>query len=269
MNIQNNFCFLYPSGVIKIKQVDEQYAEEAEYMRQYGFVTALISLEELNSGIKHFSSPISNGSLVIYRGWMLTAENYDDLISTIKKSNLCPFTSAESYLLAHHLPNWYPFLKNFTAETAIFNLKDDLKIALNKLGWKNYFIKDYVKSLKTSIGSLIESAADINIVISEMQKYRGTIEGGICVRQVECYKPNSEKRFFVINNKPFCTNPDEKIPSIVFECANRINSPFFSVDVAELNDGQLRIVEIGDGQVSDLVGWSVKRFIQIWTEIRG
>ena len=41
-------------------------------------------------------------------------------------------------------------------------------------------------------------------------------------------------------------------------------SRFFSVDVAKRDDGVLRVVEVGDGQVSDLVGWSVERFVEMW-----
>ena len=50
-------------------------------------------------------------------------------------------------------------------------------------------------------------------------------------------------------------------------CAEAIPGPFFSVDVAFRTDGVERIVEIGDGQVSDLVGWSVERFANIWGEV--
>ena len=45
--------------------------------------------------------------------------------------------------------------------------------------------------------------------------------------------------------------------------AGAIPRPFFSVDVARRADGTDHIVEIGDGQVSDLVGWSVERFFDI------
>ena len=33
------------------------------------------------------------------------------------------------------------------------------------------------------------------------------------------------------------------------------------------NDYTLRIVKIGDEQVSDLFGWSIPQFIQIWQKI--
>ncbi|WP_347276450.1 ATP-grasp domain-containing protein [Chroococcidiopsis sp [FACHB-1243]] len=75
---------------------------------------------------------------------------------------------------------------------------------------------------------------------------------------------DSERRYFVINSRAFVANSDEKIPTIVEECAKRIISKFFSVDVVERSDGVKRIVEIGDGQVSDLVGWTSERFAEIW-----
>ncbi len=99
-----------------------------------------------------------------------------------------------------------------------------------------------------------------------MQKFRGSIEGGLCVRQVEYFIPLTEKRYFIVYGKPFAPSPTEEIPSIVFDCAERINSKFFSLDVVERTDGKKRVVELGDGQVSDLVGWTAERFAQMWAE---
>jgi hypothetical protein len=100
-----------------------------------------------------------------------------------------------------------------------------------------------------------------------MEKYRGFIEGGLCVRRVEDFIAGSERRYFVLNRKPYAAEPGGAIPGPVACCAEAIASPFFSVDVARRADGIERIVEIGDGQVSDLVGWSVGRFVEIWGDI--
>jgi hypothetical protein len=67
---------------------------------------------------------------------------------------------------------------------------------------------------------------------------------------------------------PNAAEPGEAIPEPVAFCAEAIASSFFSVDVARRADGVDRIVEIGDGQVSDLSGWSVGRFVGIWSEAR-
>lgn len=53
------------------------------------------------------------------------------------------------------------------------------------------------------------------------------------------------------------------IPMQVAEIANCIESPFFTIDMAINDAGELRLIEIGDGQVSDIKEWSVERFVQI------
>lgn len=96
-----------------------------------------------------------------------------------------------------------------------------------------------------------------------MREYRHEIEGGICLRRVESFVPESECRFFVLQG--VCHSPDGRtIPEPVVAAAQRIASPFFSVDIAMTTDARCRIVELGDGQVSDLVGWSAERFAHIW-----
>jgi len=35
------------------------------------------------------------------------------------------------------------------------------------------------------------------------------------------------------------------------------------ISIVERIDGQLRVVEVGDGQVSDLVGWTPEQFAKI------
>jgi ATP-grasp domain-containing protein len=87
-----------------------------------------------------------------------------------------------------------------------------------------------------------------------------------CKRTVEDFIADSERRRFVLNRTPYAAKPGASISNPVTHCAEAMPSPFFSVDVARLVDGVIRIVEIGDGQVSDLVGWSVERFIDIWNE---
>jgi hypothetical protein len=52
-------------------------------------------------------------------------------------------------------------------------------------------------------------------------------------------------------------------------CANRIPSPFFSVAFIRRRDGVMRVVEVGDGEVSDLVGWSPELFAAMWQSSEG
>ena len=204
------------------------------------------------------------GSPVVYRGWMVTAEEYGALARAVEAGGAVPFTAPAEYLAAHHLPNWYPLLADLTPETRVFPADADLAAELRALGWGAYFLKDYVKSLKTGRGSVVRDPADAPAVVAEMREYRGRIEGGICVRRVEEFEPGSERRYFVLRGVGHAAPGAGPVPEAVRRCAERVRSPFFSVDVARRRDGELRVVEIGDGQVSDLVGWSPAAFAALW-----
>lgn len=259
--------FLFPSDYFKSKQVDSAYAEQFALLRERGCATSVISLENLSLGSTTIYPEPNPGEQLIYRGWMLTPDDYLLLVNAVKNTGAQMWIDRDEYLRTHYLPNWYPLLCDLTPETHFLEPDDRLESKLTELGWSQFFVKDYVKSLKTSTGSIISSPSAINSLVSEMQKFRGTIEGGICVRKVEDFIPETERRYFVINSRSFAASEDAYVPDIVKECAKRIDSKFFSVDTIDRRDGIQRIVEIGDGQVSGLVGWTVDRFASLWTEL--
>jgi hypothetical protein len=259
--------FLFPNDIFNPKQPDINYQDRFLAFKNAGFKTALIEIESLNNQQTKIFPNLLPQETVVYLGWMLSSDEYLSLIQIIKKAGAIPFTSHQEYLNTHYLPNWYKLIQEFTPLTKIYETEENLEIELKKLNWQSYFIKDYVKSLKTATGSIIDRPEKIQIILAEMKKYRGTIEGGICVRQVENFIPESEQRYFVIKQKIFAVDRDREIPNIVIECSQRIKSNFFSIDLINSHDGNQRIVEIGDGQVSDLVGWSIARYLEIWQEI--
>jgi hypothetical protein len=251
---------LFPSDFFKPTKPDEMFREQATAFEKQGMEFSTVNIDELSSEPTIFP-PIKN-KMVLYRGWMLESKNYRSLCRTIEKNGGTPFINLDEYLSTHHLPNWYTKIKEFTPETVILDINSDLQNELQKLNWTQFFIKDYVKSLKTSIGSII-TIEQIDTVVQEMNKFRGEIEGGICVRKVENFDPDTEKRYFVVHGKPYTKNKSDKIPQLVKTCSAKINSKFFSVDVVKTKEGIERIVEIGDGQVSDIVGWSPDRLAEI------
>ena len=256
--------FLYPSDPFRTKLPDEVYTDEFAAIKFRGFGVSVFSLEELQAGTFSPFPPIP-ATTIIYRGWMLSADEYQALVAEIIRYGAQPLTDPTKYLLTHHLPNWYPLISEFTPESKIFSPSADLAQELRASDWSEFFIKDYVKSLKTSVGSRINSPEQAALVTAEMLKFRGKIEGGFCVRRVEEFIPESEQRYFVLNGKAH--SAEGAAPPIVEECAKRIHSPFFSVDVVQREDGVLRIVEVGDGQVSDLVGWTPDQFVSIFTSV--
>jgi hypothetical protein len=257
--------FVYSQSLLTPGLPDELFQEEGRAISRLGHRLSLIDSEQLSDRLTGINPSFDSGSKVVYRGWMLTPIEYANFVLSVVAAGGLPITSTEQYLATHYLPNWYNVIVDLTPETIVLPLDSDWIVELTKLGWSRFFVKDFVKSLKTSVGALIERPSDIQIVAAEMEKYRGTIEGGLCIRRVEDFLPDTENRYFVLNGKPFGAAPQAEIPNLVYECASRINSNFFTVDVILRTDGQLRVVEIGDGQVSDLVGWSAENFAAIWT----
>lgn len=193
---------------------------------------------------------------------MLSALEYEAIGACLIEIGARPIISLENYLASHHLPNWYPLIPDMTPETHIFPADCDLETELRRLTWPEFFIKDYVKSLKTSIGSRIAKPEQVSAVVAEMRRFRGLIEGGVCVRRVEHFPPATERRYFVMHGVVHA--PSGTPPAIALECARRLEGRlFYSMDVAKQVDGRFRIVEVGDGQVSDLVGWTPERFVNI------
>ena len=257
---------LYASDYFKPKLVDEAFRAEARAFQERGFRSVALNLDSIASGAVELRSTLEGAAL--YRGWMLDTTNYSNLVETIRKAGGTPFTALEQYLLTHHIPNWVSLLSDLTPETVVLPNGSDFESELKALGWSEFFVKDYVKSLKTSMGSKVSDPEQIGPLVEEMRKFRGTIEGGLCVRRVEDLKPETEERYFVLRGNAFAA-AGTGVPHIVSMCAERISSPFFSVDVAKNEKDQLRVVEIGDGQVSDTVGWTIERFTELFAAEAG
>jgi hypothetical protein len=152
--------FIFPSNYFNPKQVDESYSEEFDCLRNIGLETSVISLESLTSGTSKILPIPVVGTKLVYRGWMLTPENYSLLVDNAKSVGSEMWISVDEYRSNHYLPNWYSSISDLTPETH-----------------------------------------------------------------------------------------------------------FFAVDVIDRKDGCQRIVEIGDGQVSGLVGWSAAYFATLWTDL--
>ena len=254
---------LYPNHPLASKQPDELFAEEFEAAATLGVRASLFSFEDFLAG--HFRSrpAIPFGQTVVYRGWMLTLAQYAQLYAEIGQLGSSMLTSPAQYERCHHLPGWYWALRDYTPETLFFSESDDIAARLRMLDWSSCFLKDYVKSLSGEGGSMVRDLSSIPEVIARMKLFRGEIEGGVCARRIEEFDDTTEERHFVFHGTPFPRSRD--VPDVVADAARLIDSPFFTVDTVRRRDGIVRIVELGDGQVSDRKQWTVDQFLSIFT----
>lgn len=240
------FNIIYPADYFNLKKVDEMFTEEAENFQTNGINVYVWNGKEIPSGN------------YLYRGWMLTEDEYKDLELFMEKNNSKLLVSLDEYLGAHYLKNWYEKLKDLTPETLFTDL-NTINETLNKSDWDKFFVKDYVKSLTTSNGSIANSKEDVLKIINEIDKKKGIV-GGISLRKVEDFINDSEIRYFCFNGKVL--SPFGEVPDIVNEVSKRIDLPFYSIDVIQDKKGKEWIIEIGDGQVSDLkLPWKIENFV--------
>lgn len=253
---------LYCSDPFDKRIPDSTFADEYAAVVTVGLPTALLDSEEFDLGRSRSRPPLADNERALYRGWMMDPHRYQRFEAEIASRGASLFTSAADFRHCHHMPEWYSSCREFTPQTLVLSPDADFANALAGTGWKKYFVKDYVKSLTTSRGSVAATAAEVAEIVAQIAKYRGSIEGGVCVREFESLRPDTEERFFSFGTSVHSRDGSAP-PAEVIDIARRINRPFFSIDVARRDDGALRLVEVGDGQVSDRKKWSAERFAQM------
>lgn len=257
--------FVYPCDYMKHGKVDEMWAQEADAFREAGYPVFLANVDELGPG-SVLRPPPQEALALVYRGWMLNAESYAAL-EAAARGRL--WVGRDEYLASHHLPNWIGEIGDLTFETVVATEAEAPEVFAG-LGWGKAFVKDYVKSLKTGKGSVVESPQDLVRAISDMKAYRGFIEGGIVLRRACSVEDGSEVRFFVLDGEVYAPpRACEQSRALAREAAARRKSKFFSVDVARVEGGKLVVVEVGDGQESDTVGWPLESFVDIFSKLSG
>ncbi|WP_431689146.1 ATP-grasp domain-containing protein [Hahella sp. NBU794] len=252
---------LFPSHPLHSQQPDDSYLEEFTAFRQVGVSCSVVDIDALGNGLCDVRPAIGAGEPVLYRGWMLAPERYRQLIQLIEGAGGMPITSFENYLRCHHLPGWYEACRFFTAETRFFSDDDELLHKASRLGWESFFVKDFVKSNSTGQGSIARSPEEVVEIVSQIRAHRGGMEGGVALRRVEDYDEASEQRYFVLNGVAYSSHREP--PALCREIARRIDAPFYSIDLALRQDGGMRLVEIGDGQVSDRKNWPLDVFVKM------
>jgi hypothetical protein len=156
-----NIAILYPSNPLNSKCIDDNYREEYILAQKRGLNVHIIDIENIEQSITIPS--ITANSCIVYRGWMLSNDAYAQLDRRFDNQLLSRITD---YYNAHYFPHWYQHLQPLTIPSII----TDEEHALDQ--FKNFarkmFIKDYVKSLKTGKGSIVESAQDLIRAIHEI-----------------------------------------------------------------------------------------------------
>lgn len=279
---------LFCESPIEPNKVDEEFEDQFISAKQNGFLTLIFNFEDLISADR-FSLATkrikSNEKLekVIYRGWMLTPKQYSILYNDLLSKNYKLINTVEEYQNCHYLPDSLKFIESKTPKTVFEKLEaensiDKLIEKAKIFGKKSVILKDYVKSEKHDwdTACFVKDASNIdnlkktiNNLIKLRDKY---LNEGIVVREFvelndltihsKSGMPLTEEyRLFFYDKKlvgiyDYWEEGEYKLSkpdTIEFEeIAKNIDSNFFSMDIARQKNGELIIIELGDGQVAGL-----------------
>lgn len=275
---------LFCDSVFDNKVIEADYEEEANAAKNAGFRFHLLSFEELTAGnvskALKFVPKSENLELGMYRGWMLTPDQYQNLYEGLLDKNIKLINSPEEYKHCHYLPNSYEKIEGKTPKSLWTTNLDlsNIETITSAFGANPIIIKDFVKSEKHhwEEACFIPDASDkekLKSVVERFLELRGdALNEGLVFREFEeleflthhskSQMPlTKEFRIFFANKQVvFISNyweegdyADEKPDSEEFiAIAQTIESIFFTIDIAQKKNGDWLIMELGDGQVTGL-----------------
>jgi hypothetical protein len=275
---------LFPSEPFLLRQVDSSFEGEYNTAKLIGFGVFLFDHDEFakNSSFKsNIVSRDGNPIPIILRGWMLKEEQYEELYSKLLYLGYQLINGPTQYVNCHHFPEYYKHISEHTSKAWWSGPWSEHPYS--KKGEETFWepvrgmlgdiiIKDYVKSEKGNPDLFILKREltneEFNERVQQFVEARGKLfNKGLVFKSVENLKKyegqTNEWRFFFLNKKLLICNQNSDTPvkvsapsdDIIIELekiAKVIDSNFFTIDIAQKEDGSWMILELGDGQVSGL-----------------
>lgn len=282
--------FIFCSDYWNSQAPDAAYEAEVNAVQRLGLSYSLINFEALveqqdAARAVRRVEPATAQELAIYRGWMLRPQTYEQLYQALAERGLSLINTPAAYKHCHYLPESYSVLQGFTPATAWLRTgpdvsTDEVMKALQPFGDRPVIVKDFVKSRKHEwheacyIPSAIDRAAVERVVRHFLQLQGEDLNEGLVFREFLEFEPltthsksgmplTREFRLFVLDSQIIFSVPyweegeygheTDGPPLQQFrEIAQRVQSRFFTLDVAREKDGDWIVVEPGDGQVAGL-----------------
>jgi len=274
---------LFCADPLNPRRVDDHFAAQADAVRAAGGTVGLIDHDALTRGdadaaVRRLPSGLGP---VWYRGWMVDADRYGDLASALADKDGELVVPQEFYRRAHELPGWYGTFANLTPRSVWMaspagvvpppaRLAELVAPLLDTTGGarRSAVVKDFVKSRKHEwheacfVPSLDETDELHAVVARMVELQEDSLAGGIVVRAFEAFDRDGEARVWWLDGEPVLVTPHPDTPDLprepdlsgVATPVRALGCRFVTTDLARRTDGTWRVVEVGDGQVSDLPG---------------
>ncbi|WP_405161624.1 ATP-grasp domain-containing protein [Nocardia sp. NBC_01499] len=261
------------------RRTDPHFAAETAAARAFGADIGLIDHDLLlagDAGAAVRTVPRDRGP-AWYRGWMIPSTAYAALAGALAARGTPLIVDPASYRAAHELPGWYPTFAPLTpasrwqaSSPGRVPEAATLSALAAALGAGPGIVKDYVKSAKHAwdtacyIPDLADTARLHQVVAAFIAEQGSYLAGGIVLRAFEAFTADgrraAEARVWWLDGTPFLVgaHPDtpgqHPAPALgsIADRVKQLGARFVTTDLALRNDGVWRVIEVGDGQVSDL-----------------
>ncbi|MGW5382794.1 ATP-grasp domain-containing protein [Nocardia sp. NPDC003963] len=261
------------------RRTDPHFAAETATARELGADIGLIDHDLLSAGdaVAAVRNVPRNSGPAWYRGWMIPTPAYAAMAEALAARGTPLMIDAATYRAAHELPGWYETFAPVTPAGRWLagppgRIPDTATLAAlaAPLGAGPGIVKDYVKSAKHAWDTAcyipdLADPANVHRVVSAFVAEQGSyLQGGIVLRAFEAFgagdRRAAETRVWWLDGAPLLvgahpdTPADCPVPVLdrIAACVARSGARFLTTDLAMREDGVWRVVEVGDGQVSDL-----------------
>ncbi|AHH19033.1 hypothetical protein NONO_c42490 [Nocardia nova SH22a] len=260
---------LVPADVLHPRRPDEHFAADAEAAREAGWEIGLVDHDALtNLDSSTAVRRVRATGPAVYRGWMLGTAQYEAFAAALREREVVLCTDADMYRRAHEFPGWYETFTGHTPESAWTRGTDrsEFDRARAALGQGPAVVRDYTKSMKHHwheamyIPDLADAEAAWRVASRLRDMREAEFTGGFVIRRFEELAA-AEVRTWWVDGQCMLTGPHPDTPdhtpqpgpdtTAVAPLVAGLGCRFVTVDFALRSDGTWRVLEVGDGQVSD------------------
>lgn len=253
---------LIPSDPLAPARPDDHFTWRARAAQEAGVPVAVFDADDLDAprGVRRLAA----GSTAVVQGWMLAADAYADVERAVGARGAALLTTRDAYARAHHVPGWYEVFADLTPPSVWLPADAapaDLASAARGLGSGAFVVKDWVKSRKHewATACYAPGAGAVPGVAAEMLRLLDDgLVGGVVIRAFEDFTGEEARVWWVGGDLAVVTaHPDTPEAVVepdlagVGEAVRALGCPFVTTDLVRRADGAWRVVEVGDGQVSD------------------
>ena len=261
---------LFPSSYNSTKQIDEDFVQEYDAVCENPQLHPILFGYDawFNENKLRLSEKPETDVFAVYRGWMMQPDQYKDFFDRLTEHHIHLLTTPEMYERMHMFPLIYPQIQEDTARIMTFPLHTKIDVELLKRTFRRFMVKDYVKSVKgiefPAFFDETVTQEDFDRWMEVFYHYRSSLlTGGICIKEYLPLKryggKTNEYRVFYFQHEilSVCRNSLQgnytpEVPQEFILKWRNLDSVFYTVDFAELEDGTWKIIETGDGSVSGL-----------------